>query len=230
MFTGIVEGLVCLKTREPLVNSDESTGLRFVFEFTQSFIFNHSLSGSLAGASISSMSNMPMAIGESVSINGVCLTLVEIDLKNYLFTVELVPETLKLTNLKNLRVGALANFEKAVSVHMRMGGHFVQGHVDGVLEIINLKSDGGAVNITLRYPEKFSPYFIPKGFISLDGMSLTIAGVDPDALTFWVTLIPHTRAVTIAQNYQCGSIVNFEIDFITKQIHQSVEHYLKNKK
>lgn len=196
MFTGIVEREVQLVELENLEG-----GCRLGFNLPDS------------------KSLQEIQLGDSVCINGVCLTVMA--KKSDCFYVVAVPETLRLTNLGELKIGSSANFERSMLASTRIGGHWVQGHIDGVVEVLSCVPDGVALNVTFSLPEKFKPYLIYKGFVGLDGMSLTIAGLNPDS--FWVTLIPHTREVTIAKEYQVGRRVNFEADMMAKYVERIME-------
>jgi riboflavin synthase len=167
-----------------------------------------------------------LTIGDSISINGVCLTVTSIH--NNDFNVTAVPETLGRTNLNALRNGNLVNLERALQVGERLGGHFIQGHVDAMGEILALKTvDSPQVYLAqIRTPHQLNKYIIPKGFISLDGMSITVIDTQKEQSTFTVTLIPHTQAVTIAKNYQVGSKINIEVDMMGKYIQRILEEHI----
>ncbi len=204
MFTGIVECTGVVKACEVL----ERGGIGFEFEINN---FNY-LSDVL--------------IGDSLSINGVCLTVVFKTQSQFKATA--VPETLRLTNLGELKIGSEINLERSLSFGKSIGGHLIQGHVDGLVKILEINPDGVAMNIKIALPEKFHKYIIHKGFVGLDGMSLTVAGVNLKENYFWVTLIPHTQAVTIAKFYQVGSCLNFEADSMVKNMVSYLDTYLEN--
>lgn len=151
-------------------------------------------------------------IGDSVAINGVCLTVV--NCASAQFTFEAMPETLRLTNLGALRCNDKVNVERSVTANTRIGGHMVQGHIDGTATIQSIEPDGCALRIWFKKPEIYKDCFIPKGFISIDGMSLTIVDVTTDL--FSICFIPHTQQVTIVQNYRVGTVVNVEVDHMVK--------------
>ncbi len=154
-------------------------------------------------------------IGDSVAINGVCLTITQFDEKS--FQVQIVPETLRLTNLGHLEVGHLVNLERSITLQTRIGGHHVQGHVDGVGIITDIKNDNGsALLVTISVPENIAHFIVKKGYVTLDGMSITI--VDVGQNWFTVTLIPHTQDVTIVKRYQLQQAVNIEVDILGKYI------------
>ena len=154
------------------------------------------------------------AVGDSISINGVCLTIVEIVNNSYVF--QAMPETLRLTNIKSLKKNDYVNLERAMRATSRIGGHMVQGHSDGTAIIESIEHDGCALKIWFCKPEHYKDCFVPKGFIAIDGMSLTI--VDVHDSCFSVCFIPHTQQMTIVQDYYIGTVVNIEIDHIAKTI------------
>lgn len=157
-----------------------------------------------------------MKQGDSISVNGVCLTVC--DFTESRFMCQAIPETLRLTNLGDLQRGSWVNLERSILPTTRIGGHFVQGHVDGTTTIQRIESEGESLKVWFTKPLSYNDCFIPKGFISLDGMSLTLVDVTPEA--FSICFIPHTQAATIVQNYQGGTKVNVEIDPITKTVVQ----------
>lgn len=154
-----------------------------------------------------------VTIGESIAINGVCLTLTAFTDETLTFTA--VEETLKRSNLALLEQDAQVNVERALQMGKRISGHFVQGHIDTMGEITSMQMAGDNASLTkIKVPMDLAAYLIPKGFITVDGMSVTLIDIGDDFFT--VTLIPHTRAVTIAKGYQCGDRVNIEIDMFGK--------------
>lgn len=155
-----------------------------------------------------------VVIGDSIAINGVCLTVVKAEEKS--FTFEAMPETLRLTNLAVLRCNDKVNVERSVTANTRIGGHMVQGHIDGTATIESIEQDGCSIKIWFKKPEIYKDCFIPKGFISIDGMSLTLVDVTADL--FSICFIPHTQQVTVVQNYRVSTIVNVEIDHMVKTL------------
>lgn len=151
-------------------------------------------------------------IGDSISINGVCLTV--IFFTETTFVIQAIPETLRLTNIIDLIPGNSVNLERSLRMGDRIGGHMVQGHVDGTTTLLYLTPEGDALNATFAKPDFWQDCFIHKGFITLDGMSLTITNVTQT--TFSISFIPHTQAVTITQYYQSGTKINVEVDHTTK--------------
>jgi riboflavin synthase len=155
-----------------------------------------------------------LKIGDSVAVNGVCLTVTELTAAT--FSVVAVPETLRLTTLQNLPAGSAVNLERAVRAATRIGGHYVQGHVDHYGEIIGLLPEGGALLATIRIPAALTKYIIKKGYIAIDGMSITVIDVATD--TFTVTFIPHTQGVSIVNQYRQHTLVNIEVDMLAKYV------------
>jgi riboflavin synthase len=154
-------------------------------------------------------------IGDSVAINGVCLTVTHFSSANFQVTV--VPETLRLTNLSKLSVGSKINLERSMQANARLGGHYVQGHVDGIGEIIDILADGEKAWIAkIGIEPALEKYVIKKGYIGIDGMSITVMDTTPTWFT--VTLIPHTQDVTIVKQYAIGAKVNIEVDMLGKYV------------
>lgn len=163
-----------------------------------------------------------IAIGDSIAINGVCLTVTE--LTNESFNVTVVPETLRLTNLNHLVIGDKVNAERSLKVNSRLSGHLVQGHVDAMGEILEIENDhSSALLVKISLPKKLSHYVISKGYIGLDGMSITVINATPT--WFSVTFIPHTQAVTIINQYHKGSLINIEVDMVGKYIEKILGAY-----
>ncbi|CAG7853849.1 Riboflavin synthase Short=RS [Serendipita indica DSM 11827] len=165
-------------------------------------------------------------IGDSIAVNGCCLTVTHFDSDT--FKVGLAPETLSRTNLGELKVGARVNLERAVAAHTRFGGHFVQGHIDDVVTICNREQDGNSLRLTFKVPPatqtrpSLLPYIIQKGFIALDGASLTITFVDDQSQTFGVMLIAHTQSKIELANKPVGATVNVEVDMVGKYVEKSI--------
>lgn len=153
-------------------------------------------------------------IGESISVNGTCLTVTEYSLEG--FSVEAVEETLRRTTLGKRAVGDRLNLERALRANARLGGHIVQGHVDGVGVITNVRNEGEGWWITFEPPFEMMKYIVEKGSICIDGISLTVANAAYSR--FSVALIPHTREVTNAGSWQEGAWVNLEVDIIAKYV------------
>jgi riboflavin synthase len=154
------------------------------------------------------------ALGDSIAIDGCCLTVVAAEGERLSF--DAVPETLRRTTLGSLRSGALVNLEPALRAGDRMGGHVVQGHVDGVGSLVSAEPDGDAVNMTFQAPQAVLRYVIEKGSIGVNGVSLTVTAFDDE--TFSVSVIPHTRAVTNLGRLAAGDEVNLEADLFGKYV------------
>ncbi|MDQ7028766.1 MAG: riboflavin synthase [Ardenticatenia bacterium] len=155
-------------------------------------------------------------VGDSLAVNGVCLTVTHLTASE--FTVDVMPETLRRTNLGGLTVGQEVNLERSLALGDRIGGHFVQGHVDGVGTVRARRPDGEAAIVEFTAPEGIMKYVVPKGFIAVDGVSLTVVERWGDG--FSVAFIPHTLAHTIAGAYQVGTVVNLEADILGKYVEQ----------
>jgi riboflavin synthase len=153
-------------------------------------------------------------IGDSIAINGVCLTITSI--QGSRFVLDAVEETLRKTNLGLLRVGSHVNLEPALQVGSRLGGHFVQGHVDATGTISGIKQREGSWLFEIRYPRAFSKYMIPVGSVSINGVSLTIAEKRDEH--FIVSIIPHTFEHTCFRDYATGEKVNLEFDLLGKYV------------
>jgi riboflavin synthase len=153
-------------------------------------------------------------IGASVAVNGVCLTVVARGPEDLAF--DLSEETLGRSTLGRLRPGDPVNLERPVTLSARLGGHLVQGHVDGVGEVAAIERDQGGAVLTTRVPEGLLRYAVEKGSITVDGVSLTIAELAGDGMR--VALIPHTLAVTTLGTVVPGDLVNLEMDVIAKYV------------
>ena len=155
-------------------------------------------------------------VGASVAVNGVCLTVVENRSGSLAF--DLSEETLQRTALSRLQEGSPVNLERPVTLASRMGGHLVQGHVDGVGRLVQMGPDGVA---TIEAPAGTSRYLVEKGSVAVDGVSLTVAGVDGDRFT--VALVPHTLEVTTLGRASPGDPLNLEVDLIAKYVERLAE-------
>lgn len=163
-------------------------------------------------------------IGDSISINGACLTVVEFS-SNY-FTVQMVPETIRRTNLGLLKAGDEVNLERPLALGGRLGGHIVQGHIDERGKVISLQPEGDANIIRFQAPHEVMRYVVIKGFIAIDGISLTV--VDRDDGSFVVSIIPHTWQNTTFYKRRIGDIVNLEVDIIAKYIEALAQSPVKS--
>lgn len=153
-------------------------------------------------------------LGDSMAVNGVCLTVININKVS--FTVEVMPETKKLTNVGTLHTGDRVNLERALPAQGRFGGHFVQGHVDATGKMVSLAPDGEAVIASISAQADILRYLVRKGFIAVNGVSLTI--IDCSALQFSVSLVTYTRQNTNLGILKPGHIVNLEVDIMAKYI------------
>ncbi|MDT8427429.1 MAG: riboflavin synthase [Pseudomonadales bacterium] len=153
-------------------------------------------------------------LGDSISVNGVCLTVVRLEHQG--FAADVSNETRQLTTLQQLKPGAMVNLEKALSLSDRLGGHIVSGHVDGIGELIQQVADGGSMRMTFRAPAALARYIAQKGSICIDGASLTVNAVN--GAEFSVNIIPHTQTKTVMQAYQVGHRVNLEVDLISRYL------------
>lgn len=190
MFAGLVESLGFVRSR-----SDDGHG------------------GLLLSISEKSLAPQ-LTIGESVAVNGVCLTVVERDAE--LFKFQVGPETLLRTNLGSLKAGHRVNLERSLRIGDRLGGHFVQGHVDGVATIAERINQGEWEMVRFACSPDLTRLMVPKGSIAVDGISLTLVDVRADFLT--VMLIPHTLAITTLGFKKVGDLVNLETDMLAKHV------------
>ncbi len=162
-----------------------------------------------------------LKVGDSVAVEGICLTVTALTPPQ--FTVDAVHETLKRSTLGNIKTGVPVNLERALRVGDRLGGHFVQGHVDGVGRIEKIESTGNMIWLSVAIPEEFGAYVIEKGSIALDGISLTVAKKEDSRIG--LAIIPHTFRNTTLQFKRPGDGVNLEFDMIAKYI----ENLLRSK-
>ena len=155
-----------------------------------------------------------LRVSDSISVNGACLTVTSRDEDS--FSVDVVPETLRRTNLGALRAGDPVDLERSLAVDGRFGGHVVQGHVDATGAIESVAQEGEALLLRFRAPPSIMRYVVEKGFIAVDGVSLTV--VDCDDRSFSVTVIPFTRDNTILGSKAAGDAVNLEADIMAKYV------------
>lgn len=153
-------------------------------------------------------------VGDSISTNGICLTVVEMD--NRSFKVDVMAETLRRSSLNNLTTGSRVNLERALRLSDRLGGHLLSGHVDGLGVISDITTEDIARVIRVNTTPELLRYIVPKGSIAIDGISLTVVGVDEKS--FSVSIIPHTATVTTLLDKQPGDTVNLETDMIAKYV------------
>ena len=153
-------------------------------------------------------------VGDSMAVNGACLTVTFLSSQG--FSVDVMPETLRCTNLGGLQYGDQINLERALAVGGRLGGHLVSGHVDDIGEVIRIAPEEAARIMRISAPAKLMPYIVGKGFIAIDGVSLTI--VDLDDFSFTVSLVTYTLEHTTLGNRKPGDMVNLETDIIAKYV------------
>ncbi|MFC7319435.1 riboflavin synthase [Halobacillus campisalis] len=153
-------------------------------------------------------------LGDSISINGVCLTVTSYTDRSVEFDV--MPETFRATNLNELKQGSPVNLERAMAAGGRFGGHLVSGHIDGTGQIVNKTPESNAVYYEIELPDELIKYFVYKGSIAVDGTSLTVFGVKENKVT--ISLIPHTMEHTVLGNKGAGDRVNIECDMIGKYV------------
>jgi riboflavin synthase len=199
MFTGIVQG-IC-----PIVGADDVPSMRRLTVDA----------GELAEG---------VQLGASVAINGTCLTVTGVE--QGLVQFDVIRETLSLTNLGALRVGDLVNVERSFRVGDEVGGHIVSGHVSGMVEVIRVEQSTNELNLRFSAPPELMKYLLHKGFVSLDGASLTLASVDHVLNQIGVCLIPETIARTTLGRVDQGDQVNLEVDGQTQAIVDTVERLL----
>jgi len=153
-------------------------------------------------------------IGDSIALDGVCLTAIEIDAAS--FVVDVSHETLRCTTMGGLKDGSTVNLERALAANSRLDGHFVQGHVDSTAELLSVEQQGDATDLRFSLPSELADYVVEKGSITIDGVSLTVNQVTD--VDFGVTIIPHTATVTTITQKVPGTLVNLETDMIGKYI------------
>lgn len=158
-------------------------------------------------------------LGDSLSVNGACLTVTSLSTDS--FTIEVMPETLRRTNLGHLRSGDLINLERALTLSGRLSGHLVQGHVDGIGQLLSLTPESGATLASFSAPREIGRYIVEKGFIAVDGVSLTV--VSCDATTFTVSLVGYTQHNTNLGVKNIGSPVNLEVDILAKYVEKLLQ-------
>ncbi|GAA5981387.1 hypothetical protein JCM10908_004090 [Rhodotorula pacifica] len=180
-------------------------------------------------------------LGDSIAVNGCCLTVTRFDAKEGWFEVGLANETLTRTNLGKLGVGSKVNLERAMAGHGRFGGHFVQGHVDTTAKIVSKVPDGDSIRMLFSLPLEFFNPMIPKGYVALDGTSLTLTHLstprtptdahfdpsDPNRGVFGVMLIAHTQSRTVVAAKEVGDTVNVECDIVGKGVESVVRNVLE---
>jgi len=173
---------------------------------------------SFVGSKLSIYAKHQAKIGDSIAINGACLTVIE--LFHGGFSVELSPESQKLLAIQNYKNEV--HIEPAMMMGDRFEGHIVQGHVDTLGKIESIKNNGNSFDIFIKVDKKFIPYIVPKGSITIDGVSLTVNDVSADS--FRLTIIPHTMKETLFRNYKVGSLINIETDMFARYVSHIISH------
>lgn len=164
-------------------------------------------------------------LGCSIAVNGVCLTVTEFDDTH--FSVGVAPETLRLTNLNGIAAGAPINLERALAADGRNSGHYVQGHVDDVGVIEAMTPDGEALTVRVRPPVRLMPYIVAKGFIAVDGTSLTVCNSNAEEGWFDFMLVSYTQSKIILPKKSVGDTVNLEVDAMAKYVERSMSSLLE---
>jgi riboflavin synthase len=190
VFTGIIEAVGKIQRMEPTGGD-----MRLIID-----------------ASTLDMSDVQL--GDSIAVNGVCLTAVKFDQTS--FVADVSNETVSMTTLKDLKTGSPVNLEKALLPTTRLGGHLVSGHVDGVGTVIDVAEDARSVRYTIRVPDELKKYVAVKGSICVDGTSLTVNVVNDDC--FEINIVPHTQEKTIIKSYKAGTEVNLEVDLVARYL------------
>lgn len=167
-----------------------------------------------------------LRIDDSIAMNGVCLTVIHRDARG--FAVEAVDETLRKTTIGSWQIGKSINLERALTAQSRLGGHFVQGHVDGLAKVTDWSEQAGGRMLSVSMPAELVNYLIPKGSITLDGVSLTIAAIKNNQIQ--VALIPHTLEVTTLGAVRIGDAINVEADMLGKYVRQILSPYIDHHK
>ena len=196
MFTGIIEGT---GTVAALAAAADGSGARLTVDAPW-----------LAGR---------LEVGESVAVNGCCVTVAEATAAG--FAADLVAETLRRTALGGLAAGAAVNLDRPMALGGRLGGHLVQGHVDGVAKVLDRTPVGDGQEIRVELPPELERYVVEKGSVAVDGVSLTVAGVGPG--WFAVALVPHTLEVTTLGRRRPGDLVQLEVDVVAKYVERLVQ-------
>jgi riboflavin synthase len=194
MFTGIIQS-----TGEVVATEARGGDLRLVLDVAD-----------LAAR----IDNARLALGESVSVSGVCLTVVEFDGRR--FAADVSRETLALTTLGSLRAGDAVNLEAALRAGDPLGGHLVSGHADGVAEVVGLQGDARSLRVEVQVPDALARYIAPKGSVALDGVSLTVNAVQ--GARFGINLIPHTVELTTFGTLAVGRRLNIEVDQLARYL------------
>ncbi len=201
MFTGIAQGLCTVEELE-----DQVSLRRITLNL-----------GSLA---------KNLSLGASVAVNGTCLTVTDMNGDNVSFDV--IRESLETTNLGDLKVGSRVNVERSIKFGEEVGGHILSGHISGLVRVTHIEDGENERNIWFSVPQQWVKYLLHKGFVALDGASLTVANVDVEAATIAVSLIPETIKRTTLGNVVVGASVNLEVDSQTQAVVDTVERLMES--
>lgn len=190
MFTGIIEAVGAVKRLQP-------TGGDLRFEIDSR-----------------NLDMSDVSIGDSIAVNGVCLTVIAFDSTS--FSADVSNETIALTSLQGLKVGSAVNLEKAMLPTTRMGGHLVSGHVDGLGTVVSKAEDARSIRLEIEVPGALKKYIAVKGSICIDGTSLTVNSVNDRIIG--LNIVPHTQERTVIQHYSKGTRVNLEVDLVARYL------------
>lgn len=191
MFTGIIETVGSVQKIE-----QKSGDIRFVVD-------------------VGELDMSDVSLGDSIAVNGVCLTAIKFDAHS--FTADVSNETISLTTLKDLKTSSPVNLEKALLPTTRLGGHMVSGHVDGLGVVSDIKQDARSIRINIKPPAELYRYIAAKGSICIDGVSLTVNSVGASK-GFNVNIVPHTQKRTVIEHYKVGQEVNLEVDLVARYL------------
>ena len=203
MFTGIVAGTGQISSISGGYNNG---AIRLVIDF-------------------SSVSTVGLVTGASVSVDGVCLTVVEINTSNISF--DAIPETLEKTTLGSKAIGDSVNLERALKMGDELGGHILSGHICSTATLLEKIENGDTIDILLKIDSDWMKYILPKGYVALDGISLTVGSTTKEECTCWIHLIPETLSRTTLALKSIGDLINVEIDNQTQAIVDTVERIMK---
>ena len=175
------------------------------------------------GICASALTPADLPLGASIAVNGICLTVT--DWSDNDFAVDMMPETMKRTNLGNLQKGSLVNLEPSLSLNGKLDGHIVAGHVDTTAELVIRNENENSIELEFAVPHKYAPFIVEKGSIAIDGISLTVTMAENDH--FGVSLIPYTIQNTTLAHYQVGDKANIEVDMIGRYAVKQIQAWKK---
>ncbi len=216
MFTGLIEELGTVVDLSPV-------GTSLCLKIKAEGVFSGASSTRHGGPEGPENAQNGLKIGDSIAVNGVCLTATLV--KPPYFEVTAIEETLGKTTLGSLTAGMRINLERAATLETRLGGHLVQGHADGVATLRDIRDASGSWEFGFELPKEAARYVIPKGSIALDGISLTVASVSQTELRATIAIIPHTYYHTNVQFLKIGDRVNVEFDVIAKMVERLIKPY-----